>query len=299
MQRNTVKLRRYVAFAVLAVGLQAAASQTWAQATLARVKERGTVNVGYGDNSPPFSVKDAKGHAVGYSVDLCKPIALALAKQAGLEDAAVRWVPVPVDQMERYVKGANVDLMCGGTSDTPQRRMAMDFSVPIQVVSVRVAVRAKDGYKALKDVPAEQLIAAVDRTTAVTAVERWARANTANIGVAKAVGAEQGLGQVKLGWAAGFARDDVLLTMQLARQDDAALYAILPDNLGSENIAIAFARGDMSMGKLVTQSLAEVAKSGAWDAAYKAWFQQPVLGAKQALNLPMPDAVQAFIQKQR
>ncbi len=261
------------------------------QAALERIKQRGQVTLGYRDDAPPFSFSHA-GRPVGYTLDLCLPMAARLAQQAGLPATAVRYLAVPVDQRERFVKGGNVDLLCGAMSDTAERRASVDFSPPLFVASVKVLVRKKDKYTALAQLGGKP-ITVIDRTTAGPALAGYAKQQGLAFSIDKSVGPDAALGQLKLGWVAGYARDDVLLAMQLAGMPDRADYLLLPEALSSENIAIAFAKGDVLLQKLVAQVLVEQRHSGAWAASYQRWFMQPIGPGKVVLNLPMSDALKA------
>jgi glutamate/aspartate transport system substrate-binding protein len=265
------------------------------QAALERIKQRGQVTLGYRDDAPPFSFAHA-GRPAGYTLDLCLPMAARLAQQAGLPATALRFLAVPVDQRERFVKGGNVDLLCGAMSDTVERRASVDFSPPIFVTAVKVLVRKKDKFTAMAQLGGKP-ITVIDRTTAGPAVAGYAKQKGLAFTVDKSVGPDAALGQLKLGWVAGYARDDVLLAMQLATLPDRADYLLLPEALSSENIAIAFAKDDVALQKLVTQVLVEQRTSGAWAASYERWFMQPIGPAKVALNIPMSDALKASITK--
>src|SRR4051812_54147 len=52
----------------------AAPAETRAAGTLARIKETGTIKLGYRTDARPFSFKDEGGMPAGYSVDLCQRI---------------------------------------------------------------------------------------------------------------------------------------------------------------------------------------------------------------------------------
>ncbi len=265
------------------------------QAALERIKQRGIVTVGYRDDAPPFSSKDKTGKAVGYSLDLCQPIAASLAQQAGIAPSAVKYLAVAVDQLERYVKGGNVDLMCAATSDTPERRKSMDFSPPIFVSSVMLLVRKDAKVQSAAQLAGGKPVAVIDKTTAAQAVQAYAKQKNLALTVARSVAPDAALGQLKLGWASAYARDDVLLAMQLMALPDAGDYMMLPEALSSEGIAVAFASGDAALHKTVVQALTHAHQSGAWSAAYERWFMKPIAPANRPLNLPMSEALKASL----
>jgi glutamate/aspartate transport system substrate-binding protein len=267
-----------------------------AQKVLERIKQRNSVTIGYRDDASPFSFKDKDGNPQGYAVELCQAMAPRLAQQAGLPGATVRYLAVPVDQIERYVKGANVDLFCSATSDTAERRKSMDFSAPVFVTSVKVLVRKQDNIKAVADLGGKTL-AVIDKTTAAQTVASYAAQKGLAISVAKSVGADAALGQLRLGWVVGYARDDVLLAAQLAGATDGRDYTLLAEPLASENIAIAFPPGDAVLAKAVNQSLLESYKSGTLAASYDRWFTKPIAPSGQSLSLPMPDSLKVSLER--
>ena len=76
------------AVALLAVALPQGAS---AQATLEKIKSRGQINVGYRVLAAPFSLNEAPGKPVGYSIEFCKPIIEQLRQAAGNKNLPAAW----------------------------------------------------------------------------------------------------------------------------------------------------------------------------------------------------------------
>ncbi len=254
--------------------------------SLQRIKQRGAITIGYRDDASPFSLADKGGKPLGYAVEICQFMAGKLTAQAGLTNPAVRYLAVPMDQAERFLKAGNVDLFCSATSDTPERRKSMDFSPPIFVAATKVLVRKKDNFASVADLGGKT-VAAIDKTTAMKALAGYVAKKGLAISTAKAVGPDAALGQLRMGWVAGYVRDDVLLATQLASASDADTYAVLPEALSTENIAIAMPMGDAAFQKLVAKSMAEAYSTGLIDAAYERWFTKPIPPNKQSLNLPM------------
>lgn len=269
------------------------ASAAWVQAqSLERIAQRKSLAIGYRDDAAPFSSKDASGNAVGYSVEICQGIGAKVTQQAGIPSTAIRYLAVPLDQMERYVKGNNVDLFCSATSDTVSRRKVMNFSAPIFIASTKVLTRKKDNVKSLADLGGKSVVV-IDKTTAMGAVASYATQKGLAISEITAVGSDAALGQLRLGWVAGYARDDVLLSLQLAAASDAKDYAFLPDVLSTENIAIAYQKDDAALGTAVRQAMVDMHKSGGLTATYNKWFTKPIAPMGQSLNLPMSAALKA------
>jgi glutamate/aspartate transport system substrate-binding protein len=279
---------------LLALPLVLGAAPASAQSALEAMKARKAVVIGYRADAPPFSMLDARKQPTGYAVALCQRVAQRLLAELGLPATALRTQLVPGDQIERYLRSQNVDLLCSATSDTAERRRSMAFSPPIYLAQLRVAVRKKDGIASLAALDGKPVVT-LDRSTAPQRLQAVQTERGLRFKLAQVVGADAALGQLKLGWAAGYARDDALLLGQLAGLPERADYELLPEALGEERIAIAYPAGDARLAALVEAALAEAAKSGAWQQLYAQWFVQPAPPSGHALGLPMGEGLKAVV----
>ena len=96
---------------------------TWAQAssTLSKIRDAGTIAVGYRENSSPFSYLDARLAPMGYSVDICSHVVLAIKAHLGKSDLRVQWIPVTATT--RFPMMVNGSLSC-----EPSRRRGSRIS---------------------------------------------------------------------------------------------------------------------------------------------------------------------------
>ncbi len=275
--------------------LMALAAPQWAQAqaTLEKIKSRGQINVGYRANSAPFSSHQTAEKPFGYSIEFCKPIIERLRQAAGKPNLPVRYVETYVDARTRLLSEGSVDLLCENVTDTPERRARMEFSTPIFIEAIQVAVRKKDKLTALDQLQGKSIVG-IDGSTVVAALDRYAKEHALKWKYAKAVNADAALGQLQLGWAAGYARDGVVLAAQLAGLPQADDYLILPERLSVEPIAIAYRKGDAAMGELVNASIKESMRSGAAQGWYEQWFLKPVKPGGKALATAMPAETKAL-----
>lgn len=264
-----------------------------AQATLDKIKSRGQINVGYRANSAPFSFHKTAEKPLGYTIEFCKPIIERLRQAAGNKNLPVRYIETYVDARIRLLSEGSVDLLCENVTDTPERRARMDFSTPIFIEAVQVAVRNKDKLSALDQLQGKTIVG-IDGSTVVAALDRYAKQHTLKWQYAKAVNADAALGQLQLGWAAGYARDGVVLAAQLASLPNAGDYLILPERLSVEPIAIAYRKGDAAMGELVNASIKESMRSGAAQGWYEQWFLKPAKPGGKPLATGMPAETKAL-----
>jgi ABC-type amino acid transport substrate-binding protein len=141
-----------LAFAVLlpALLLHAQKVQTSAgtsAGTLARVRQTGTLRLGYYADVGPFSYQDETGKPAGYAVELCQEIAKDLKMDLGLPSLAVEFVQVTGADRFQAVQQGRVDLLCGPSVETLAWRKDISFSIPIFPAGLGALLRA--------DAPAE------------------------------------------------------------------------------------------------------------------------------------------------
>lgn len=275
----------------LALNAGVASAQTTASPTLTS----GRINIGYRVEAAPFSLRNASGQASGYMVELCQKIAAGL-RSTGGRPLRINYVAVPSDQVVRYMSGKTVDVLCSATTDTAERRAAMSFSKPLFVAAIKVLVRNADGYTSVEQLRGQPVVV-IGRTTAETiAAEQASNLQWKTTRVLDGVAA---MGQLQLGWAKGYARDDILLLTQLAQSKDPNTYRLLPEALSRENIAIAVRRDDPTLLESVNQAIAAAVKSGELDAVYAKWFTKPIAPFNRSLNLPMSAELKAELDKLR
>ncbi|MFM0053019.1 transporter substrate-binding domain-containing protein [Caballeronia grimmiae] len=97
---------------------------------LARIKQAGTINMGYLSNAQPFAYRDNARVVTGYTVGLCKEIAKQIKRELGRDALKVNWVAVTSDDRGSAMQQHRIDLLCGD-ADTLAGRQTMSYSIPV------------------------------------------------------------------------------------------------------------------------------------------------------------------------
>src|SRR5262245_17465209 len=163
---STAPKRRRLWIATSAIAVLAIAPALFAQAgkkapapapaasppagALDRVRATGTLKLGYRADARPLSFQES-GKAAGYSVELCQVVADAVKSELSLPALKVDWVPVTVDSRLSAVKEGQVDLLCGASTATLERRKNVAFSTPIFPGGVAALIRS-DAPKQLRNI---------------------------------------------------------------------------------------------------------------------------------------------------
>jgi polar amino acid transport system substrate-binding protein/glutamate/aspartate transport system substrate-binding protein len=129
-----MRLFTTVALALLVVAPPAMAD------VLGSITESKTIRIGYRTDVPPFSFQSKTGDAAGYSVDICRAIAVAVDKQLNLDVFGISYVPVTADNRFKMLEEGKIDILCGPTTATLARREIVDFSMPIFVDGAGIMV---------------------------------------------------------------------------------------------------------------------------------------------------------------
>ncbi|MEQ8232848.1 MAG: cation:dicarboxylase symporter family transporter, partial [Gammaproteobacteria bacterium] len=112
-------------------GAVAAVAPDHRQARLARIRERGTLRIGYDPDNLPFSFFNSEGVLVGYDVEVAEQLAAALG-------VAAEFVPASWPDMPGMLADGHIDVM-PGTWYTPNWFGALRLSAPYLVGTVGFA----------------------------------------------------------------------------------------------------------------------------------------------------------------
>jgi len=99
--------------------------------TLDRVRQTGTVKLGYYADARPLSYLDEAGKPTGYAIAVCQEIANDLKSALGNPSLAVDFVAVTAANRFELIKQGKIDLLCGPSVPTLARRKDVSYSIPV------------------------------------------------------------------------------------------------------------------------------------------------------------------------
>ncbi|WP_423194319.1 amino acid ABC transporter substrate-binding protein [Cupriavidus sp. H18C2] len=282
-------LRRLLAGVALATALPAAFAQS---PVLDKIRETGTITLGYRESALPFSFADDRGQPAGYAVDLCLRVADAAKQKLGLKDLKVRWLPLtPQNRVPAIVNGL-ADLDCAPNTNTLERQKQVAFSVSHYVSTVRMLVRADAGIQSFSDLRGKTVV-----TSAGSTGDRHVRRLKGEYGFHDVYAKDHGESFLLLetGRAQAFVMDDVLLAGLRAKSKDPSQYVIVGPALSVEQNALMMSKADPAWKQLVDQTLTRTFASPDAAALQKRWFQQPIGNRGTNLALaPSAEVVNAW-----
>lgn len=260
----------------LLCGAGAAAGQEL-RGTLKKIKDSGTIAIGYRESSPPFSFAEpssaapAGRKAVGYSIDLCLRVVDSLQKRLKVSPIQVKWVPVTPDTRISAVVNGTVDLECGSSSNTLTRQEQVDFSHLTFVDGGGLLVKANSGLVQMSDLAGKR-IGVIPGTTTDKALAEALRKEKLTAQVVPVKEHAEGRAALDAGRIDAYASDRALLIGLI-------LTAANPGQLGLSDVMFSYEpyglmlrRDDSAFRLEVNRALSEVYRSGDIAAIYQKWF---------------------------
>lgn len=255
-------------------------------ATLDKIAQTGTITLGYRESSPPFSYLDEAKNPIGYSIDICMKVVEAVKRELKRPTVTVKFVPVTSASRMKAVISDEVDLECGSTTSTAERRKEVAFTIPTFVAATRLMVREGGGIKSIYDLAGKTVV-----TTGGTSSEKlFTDLNDSRTLRAKLVLTKdhsESLAMLETGKADAFIMDDVLLYSLRAGSKEPDKYAITRDALTIEPLSIMLRKDDPAFKKIVDSEVTRVILQGEINAMYRKWFDSPIPPKQINLKIPM------------
>ncbi len=114
------------AFSLLVATLPASAQEQ--TGTLKKIKETGSITLGFRESSVPFSYLDDKQQPVGFAMDICMKIVDAVKKELKLDKLEVKLNPVTSSTRIPLIANGTVDLECGSTTNNAERQKQVSYT---------------------------------------------------------------------------------------------------------------------------------------------------------------------------
>jgi ABC-type amino acid transport substrate-binding protein len=253
-----MRLRALTVPALIALTLCGVA--TAAAATLDRVKTTGTIRIGYRADAPPHSFLDASGHPTGYVVDVCTDVTNDIGRALGLAKIRVDYVRVTGENRFTAVRDGQVDLLCEASSMTMTRRELVDFSLPTFVDGA--GVLSRDAMIVSFEDLAGKRVGVLAGTTTETVLRSALKALSVEADIRVVEDHRKGAAMVTHGELDAYVADRSILTMMLARHEEARGLKLSPRYFSYETYGLAMEKGDSAFRLQVDRTIARLARTG-------------------------------------
>jgi glutamate/aspartate transport system substrate-binding protein len=258
--------------------------------TLAKIKETGTIAIGYRESSAPFSYLDGHEKPVGYALEICMAVVDAVKAELKLPNLKVEMTPVTSSNRIPLMANGTIDLECGSTTNNAERQKQVSFTnTHFLTASVFVAKKSA-GLHRIADLKGKTVVS----TAGTTNIAQLTKVNAEqNLGINIVPGKDhaEGLLMVETGRAAAFVMDDVIIAGLVASAKDPKIFALGDEAFSKpEPYAVMLRKDDPAFKALVDATTAKLFKSGG-EALYAKWFTSPIPPKNINLNLPLTPAM--------
>ena len=277
----------------MTIAAVAATSQAWAQdasvgalsGTLKKIKDTGTITLGYRESSLPFSYLNKRGQPIGYSLDLCREIVEEASTELDGMDIKVALSPVTsADRLVR-VRAGEIDLECGSTTSNLQRQKDVAFSPIFFVAGTKLMVSKASKVTSYRDLAGKTVVVTAG-TTNEAALRTVSNKQKLGINVVTERDHAESFAVLEAGKADAFATDDVLLYGIIATEPRAHDMKVVGEYLSYDPYGLVYRRDDPAFAAVVNSAFARMATDRRLTELYNRWFLRR-LPTGETLNLPM------------
>jgi glutamate/aspartate transport system substrate-binding protein len=264
--------------------------------TLKRVKETGSIRLGYRESSIPFSYVNRPGDPIGYSIDLCNEIVEEVSKELSGIEIGVAYKKVTSETRIPAVRSGEIDLECGSTTSNFERQKQAAFSPIFFVAGTKLLVPRDSGIASYRDLKGKTVV-----VTAGTTNEAAIRSlsDKQKLGIDIVVGKDHAdcFAMLEAGKAAAFATDDVLLYGLVATTKTGDRYRIVGDYLSYDPYGLMYRKDDADFAAIVDRTFSRLAASRELVQLYNKWFQKR-LPTGERLDLPISPQLEEIFRVQ-
>ena len=257
--------------------------------TLDQIKKSGEIRIGYRTDAPPLSFNDSSGQAAGYSVELCKRIAVAVKERLNLKDLKTTLVPLTSEDRIDAIINNRADIECGATTITLSRAEKVDFTLMTFVTGGGLLTLANSGIDSLAAL-AGKSVAVVTGTTSQGALQKYLQKNLIDAKVVAVADRSEAMKQLQAKKVDAFASDQVVLIGEIISAPDPTAYGIGRDLFSFEPYGLVVRRNDADFRLVANRAIAQLYRSGQIEDLFNRWFGQvgvqptPVLKAMYLLQ---------------
>jgi glutamate/aspartate transport system substrate-binding protein len=255
--------------------------------TLKKIKETGTITIGYRDSSIPFSYLDDNQKPIGFAIDICSKIVDAVKKELKLDKLATEFNPVTSSTRIPLLANGTIDLECGSTTNNADRLKQVWFTNTHFLTATRFVSKKSSKLNSIDDLKGKTVVS----TSGTTNIKQLTEANAArNLGINIIPAKEhaESFLMVETDRAVAVVLDDILLASFVAGSKDPDAYVMSKDAFSKpEPYGIMLRKDDPPFKKVVDAATSALYQSPDGQKLYDKWFMQKIPPKGLNLNAPI------------
>ena len=282
--------RTLIAAYIAAATLSAPA---FAEGTLDKIKDSGSVTLGHRESSIPFSYYNDQQQVIGYSHEIMLKVVDAVKAELKLAKLDIKLMPVTSANRITLIQNGTVDIECGSTTNNTERQKQVAFSNTIFVIGTKLMAKKSSGINDFPDLAGKNVV-----TTAGTTSERLIRKMNEEKGMKMNIISAKDHGEsfltLETGRAVAFMMDDALLYGEMAKAKKPGDWVVTGTAQSKEAYGCMMRKDDPAFKKVVDGAIAKVQTSGEAEKIYAKWFMNPIPPKGLNLNMPISGEMKAL-----
>jgi glutamate/aspartate transport system substrate-binding protein len=255
--------------------------------TLSKIKETGTITLGYRDSSIPFSYLDDNQRPIGFAMDICYKIVDAVTKELKLDKLSIELIPVTSSTRIPLLANGTIDLECGATTNNPERLKQVAFANTHFLTATRFVSKKSSQLNSIDDLRGKS-VTATSGTTNIKQLTETNAARNLGVNIVAAKDHAEAFLMVETDRAVAFVMDDILLAAFVTGSKDPDAYVISTDAFSKpEPCGIMLRKDDPAFKKAVDGATAALFQSAEGQRLYDKWFTQKIPPKGLNLNVPI------------
>ena len=287
-----MKSLRIMSLGIMSLAVAAAAFATQASAqeltgTLKKVKDTGTIAIGYRDSSIPFSYLDDNQKPIGFAIDICRIIVDGVKAELKLDKLQVEFTPVTSSTRIPLLANGTIDLECGSTTNNSERLKQVAFTNTHFLTATRYVSKKSSKLDTIDDLKGKS-VASSSGTTNIKQLTEANAARNLGINIIPAKEHAESFLMVETDRAVAAVLDDILLASFVAGSKDPGAYVISGDAFSKpEPYGIMIRKDDPGFKKVADAATAALYQSADGQKLYDKWFMQKIPPKGLNLNTPI------------
>jgi glutamate/aspartate transport system substrate-binding protein len=258
--------------------------------TLKKVKDTGTITIGYREASIPFSYLDQNQKPVGYAMDICYKVVDAVKEKLNMPNLKVALTAVTPSTRIPLMANGTIDLECGSTTNNAERKQQVDFGMTYFVIKYRFVSKKASNLDTIADLKGQTVVSTAG-TTVIKALNELNTADKMGMNILSANDHGAAFLMVETGRAKAFLMDDILLYGLVANSKNPADFHISSASLGVEPYSLMLRKDDPEFKKVVDDAMTKLYKSGEIEKIYSKWFLSAIPPKGITLDFPISDSL--------
>ena len=282
-----MKRLRIMSLAVAAAAFAAQAGAQELSGTLKKVKDTGTITIGYRDSSIPFSYLDDNQKPIGFAIDICRAIVDGVKAELKLDKLQVEYSPVTSSTRIPLLANGTIDLECGSTTNNPERLKQVAFTNTHFLTATRFVSKKSSKLNSIDDLKGKS-VASSSGTTNIKQLTEANAARNLGINIIPAKEHAESFLMVETDRAVAAVLDDILLASFVAGSKDPSAYVISRDAFSKpEPYGVMMRKDDLAFKKVADAATSALYKSADGQKLYDKWFMQKIPPKGLNLNTPI------------